>query len=101
MGHRPMDIEQTPSQTLSRPAELVQRAKQLAQLTNFQFGRGTVAMTTETSGSTMTIEDHDDDMIPSNGNGNGNGHIPRIEPAAPQMTMKTTAQKIEDFYGVK
>jgi chromosome partitioning protein len=39
MGHRPVDLEPTPSETLSRPAELVQRAKQLAQLANFQFGR--------------------------------------------------------------
>src|SRR5438477_11801750 len=44
MGHRPLDIEPTPMQGLSRPAELVQRAKQLAQLTNFQFGRGTVTI---------------------------------------------------------
>src|SRR5256885_12088964 len=42
MGHRPVDLEPTPTETLSRPAELVQRAKQLAQLANFQFGRGTV-----------------------------------------------------------
>src|SRR5437588_7819796 len=42
MGHRPVDVEPTPMETLSRPAELVQRAKQLAQLANFQFGRGTV-----------------------------------------------------------
>ncbi len=42
MGHRPVDLEPTPNETLSRPAELVQRAKQLAQLANFQFGRGTV-----------------------------------------------------------
>jgi chromosome partitioning protein len=39
MGHRPVDLEPTPVETLSRPAELVQRAKQLAQLANFQFGR--------------------------------------------------------------
>src|SRR6201996_4912247 len=39
MGHRPVDLEPTPTEKLSRPAELVQRAKQLAQLTNFQFGR--------------------------------------------------------------
>jgi chromosome partitioning protein len=39
MGHRPVDLEPTPTETLSRPAELVQRAKQLAQLANFQFGR--------------------------------------------------------------
>src|SRR5438874_8435592 len=43
MGHRPMDIEPAPSEKLSRPAELVQRAKQLSQLTNFQFGRNSVA----------------------------------------------------------
>src|SRR3984957_20524516 len=42
MGNRPVDPEPTPSESLSRPAELVQRARQLAQLTNFQFGRGTV-----------------------------------------------------------
>jgi chromosome partitioning protein len=39
MGHRPVDLEPTPAETLSRPAELVQRAKQLSQLANFQFGR--------------------------------------------------------------
>jgi chromosome partitioning protein len=39
MGHRPVDLEPTPTETLSRPAELVQRAKQLSQLANFQFGR--------------------------------------------------------------
>src|SRR3954447_1498040 len=39
MGHAPVDLEPTPNEKLSRPAELVQRAKQLSQLTNFQFGR--------------------------------------------------------------
>src|SRR5829696_4909301 len=46
MGHRPVDVEPAPSEksSLSRPAELVQRAKQLSQLTSFQFGRhGTAA----------------------------------------------------------
>src|SRR5207302_743742 len=42
MGHRPVDIEPVTSEKLSRPQELVQRAKQLAQLTNYQFGRHTV-----------------------------------------------------------
>src|SRR5438034_9313395 len=42
MGHKPVDIEPPPNEKLSRPAELVQRAKQLSQLTNFQFGRNTV-----------------------------------------------------------
>jgi chromosome partitioning protein len=39
MGHRPTETEPTPSEHLSRPAELVQRAKQLTQLANYQFGR--------------------------------------------------------------
>jgi chromosome partitioning protein len=43
MGHRPTDIEPVSTDKLSRPAELVQRAKQLAQLTNFQFGKNTIA----------------------------------------------------------
>jgi hypothetical protein len=43
MGHRPTDTEPTPSENLSRPAELVQRAKQLSQLANYQFGRHNLA----------------------------------------------------------
>jgi chromosome partitioning protein len=39
MGHRPLAVEPTAVEQLSRPAELVQRAKQLAQLANYQFGR--------------------------------------------------------------
>jgi chromosome partitioning protein len=42
MGHTPVDLEPTPMDKLSRPAELVQRAKQLAQLTNLQFGRNAI-----------------------------------------------------------
>src|SRR5688572_14523335 len=42
MGHRSAELEPVVTEKMSRPAELVQRAKQLAQLTNFQFGgRGT------------------------------------------------------------
>src|SRR5438132_998325 len=41
MGYRPTEIEPT-ADPMSRPAELVQRAKQLAQLTNLKFGRNTV-----------------------------------------------------------
>jgi chromosome partitioning protein len=36
MGHRPADVEPV-VETLSRPQELVQRAKQLSQLSQFQF----------------------------------------------------------------
>jgi chromosome partitioning protein len=43
MGHRPEEVEPISGETLSRPAELVQRAKQLAQLTNLQFGKTAAA----------------------------------------------------------
>src|SRR3954466_12443555 len=42
MGHRPLDVEPITSDKLSRPAELVQRAKQLAQMTTMQFGRTSI-----------------------------------------------------------
>ena len=38
MGHRPVDVEPVTNEKLSRPAELVQRARQLSQLTSYQFG---------------------------------------------------------------
>src|SRR2546423_6975796 len=49
MGHRPVEIPAAAGEKLSRPAELVQRAKQLAQLTNFQFGRNTIPATPATA----------------------------------------------------
>jgi chromosome partitioning protein len=45
MGHRPAVVEQAAPEPLSRPAELVQRARQLSQLANFQFGRTTITPT--------------------------------------------------------
>ncbi len=108
MGHKPVDVEPAPTEKMSRPAELVQRAKQLSQLTNFSFGRNTIT-------------------APA-GAGNGNGQAPAIaeQPiitanprititdedmpkmeapapvgAAPAPVAKTTQQKIEEFYGVK
>jgi cellulose biosynthesis protein BcsQ len=42
MGHTPAELEPTPMDKMSRPQELVQRAKQLAQLTNLQFGRNAI-----------------------------------------------------------
>jgi len=121
MGHRPVDVEPTPTEKsgLSRPAELVQRAKQLSQLTSFQFGRhGTAA----TGGGLATA------TAPA---GNGSATALMEPPAAgaavatmparalaaasaattpssngaqvqPQGSAeKSTAQKIEEFYGVK
>jgi chromosome partitioning protein len=107
MGHRPVDIEPTPDEKLSRPAELVQRARQLAQLANFQFGRGTTAgapPVVAQPAATAALVNFDPSpqlaipprlmvqpVAPANGNGNGQ-HAP---------VAKTIEQKIEEFYGVK
>lgn len=78
MGHRPAEVEVASGERLSRPAELVQRARQLAQLTNFQFGKGTVA-TPETTDAKSPI-------------------IAKTEIRT--NDTRTTEQKIMDFYGV-
>src|SRR4051794_8268681 len=115
MGHRPVEIEPALSgEKLSRPAELVQRAKQLAQLTNFQFGKNAVptipqpqpaaasvavaipaaAVASSTSTAVATMEPRL--SIP-----------PQQAVAQPMSTPisqgshKTTDQKIAEFYGVK
>lgn len=75
MGHRPADIEPTTNEKLSRPMELVQRAKQLAQLTNFQFGKNTIQTAPATTNGSAT--------------------------AVAEAPRKTTEQKLEAFYGVK
>lgn len=70
MGQRPVEAPAA-TEGMSRPAELVQRAKQLAQLANVQFGRVTAA------------------AAPAEAD---------AESPAPE---KTTEQKIEEFYGAK
>src|SRR5207237_5340057 len=55
MGHRPLDVEPISSDKLSRPAELVQRAKQLAQMTTMQFGRTSIA----SPATAAAVEGHD------------------------------------------
>ncbi len=78
MGHRPAEVEAVTTEKLSRPMELVQRAKQLAQLTNFQFGKNTIPSLAETTiPATATLH----------------SPVPEIR--------KTIEQKIENFYGVK
>ncbi|HEY0009175.1 MAG TPA: AAA family ATPase [Tepidisphaeraceae bacterium] len=74
MGHRPAEVEPATGEKLSRPAELVQRAKQLAQLTNFQFGKNTVQATMAADAAAA---------------------------AAVPADPKRTEQRIEHFYGVK
>jgi chromosome partitioning protein len=102
MGHRPVDIEPSPMETLSRPAELVQRARQLAQLTNFQFGRGTIAQpaqpVAQSAAAIATLEPmttSDRLFVPATRMQTG------MQSAAQPVAVKSTAQKIEDFYGVK
>lgn len=68
MGHRPVDVEPVNNERLSRPAELVQRARQLAQLTNFQFGKNSVPMSVAPSPggeAARAIE-----VVPQSGKGN-------------------------------
>jgi chromosome partitioning protein len=91
MGHRPTDVEPALGDArMSRPAELVQRAKQLAQLTNFQFGRAATppkgqpgpAPTTQPAmpspaGPRLVVAEASHH---GNGNGNGNGHKETAKP---------------------
>jgi chromosome partitioning protein len=80
MGHRPVDVEPASNERLSRPAELVQRARQLAQLTNYQFGRGTIKPATpaaiEPAATPVEVPQLAIASAGSNGNGHehGNGH---------------------------
>jgi hypothetical protein len=159
MGHRPVDVEPPTNERLSRPAELVQRARQLAQLTNYQFGRGTIKTPGEQAAEAASQQQSQQLVTAGgnahgggSGNGNGNGFAQfaemakaaaqpasfaasrRVESlsfgedeshdanepehAAPRSLgsglaarvdaaatapapVKTTAQKIEEFYGVK
>ena len=94
MGHKPVEMEATPSEKMSRPAELVQRAKQLSQLTNFQFGRTAIAPTSTTTAPTSQ---HLQQPSVTSSTPGQSAAPPRIDSVEP----KTTAQKIEEFYGVK
>jgi len=106
MGHRPVEVEPTSSDRLSRPAELVQRARQLAQLTSYKFGRPAQQILAQGANSephlTLTSDDDDDSNVMT---------IERDElldaPANVSMNMrmpmepKTIEQKIEEIYGVQ
>jgi chromosome partitioning protein len=107
MGHRPVDIEPVTNERLSRPAELVQRAKQLAQLTNFQFGRNTVPLNLSQSpaqpaAQAVASADLPHNPAPASSNGSGNGlGSGSASTTALAVVHRTTEQKIEEFYGVK
>lgn len=113
MGQRPAEVElAVKSDGLSRPAELVQRAKQLAQLTNYQFGRGTVvlsqpapaaaaapAATEQVASTSSRIADLLADVPTEALAPIAPPAVPAEQPQPP--VKKTTEQKIEEFYGVK
>lgn len=87
MGARPIEVEQASSDKLSRPAELVQRARQLAQLTNLQFGRNLVQQPAEvvSQNESVALRIAEAEEMPS---------------PLPSQAM-TTQEKIDAFYGVK
>jgi hypothetical protein len=118
MGHRPVDVEPETPDRLSRPAELVQRAKQLAQLTNFQFGRNAVATLPAANVIPVTASpvasvpsaarelSFDDGVDDEAFTGAVATSVAPARAATQSMAMvapaaKTTAQKLADFYGVK
>jgi chromosome partitioning protein len=102
MGHRPLDVEPITSDKLSRPAELVQRAKQLAQMTTMQFGRTSV----RSPATAAAVEEHAGGVAVAEAP--AATATTRTRPiAAPAMEISADArerqieQKIKDFYGVK
>ncbi len=117
MGQRPVDAEPEAAQTLSRPAELVQRARQLAQLTNYQLGRNSVTLNMNPSASVQA------EPAPAATQGFG-GRLNfdsaeaistlgafadmaalsdrgGVAVAQRPVRTKTTQEKIDAFYGVK
>jgi chromosome partitioning protein len=122
MGHRPTEVEATPTETLSRPAELVQRARQLAQLASFQFGsrnNAPVAPVTQSpaqepelvgaSGPSVELriaptevaEGNEEDYQGLQRTHAGASVALEEIPMTANTPAKTTAQKIDEFYGVK
>jgi chromosome partitioning protein len=85
MGHRPVEVEAPAAQEkLSRPAELVQRAKQLAQLTNFQFGGGRGFMP-----AAAATQPPASPAFGSNGNGSQVATATAPAPVAPSISPST------------
>ena len=96
MGNRPIDIELEPEK-LSRPAELVQRAKQLAQMTNIQFGRTAVAVAVPANRAAVAVMEAPAEAVQTI------EEIVQVEAeeiAAEQRAIETD-RKIEAFYGVR
>lgn len=123
MGARPAEVEQTPDK-MNRPQELVQRARALAQLTNYQFGKNavpTIPQAQPSNGGSMPSSMPSTPMTQPASAPAGTpsfagagmmrsaapapGSIHRIaassQLSAPPIAVRTTDQKLADFYGVK
>ena len=102
MGHRPVDVDVMAGDKLSRPAELVQRAKQLAQLSTAQFGRLNVTTSADVElendedggGVAVAATTAEEPRLLAN-------RIGTVERKSTPVRPKTTEQKIDEFYGVK
>lgn len=116
MGARPAEPEVAPDK-MSRPQELVQRARALAQLANYQFGRNavpTIPQQQSTGGMTIAPATTAPAMAPAMGTATASTAgiqriaAPAMQPvgqssavASTQPVVRTTEQKLADFYGVK
>jgi chromosome partitioning protein len=105
MGHKPVDVEPAPNEKMSRPAELVQRAKQLSQLTNYQFGRNTIPAAPSATPQAAGVQQHLEQPSTQPQQKISIGTMPTVVATAPPAPQKTQEeriqQKIEEFYGVK
>ncbi len=105
MGHKPVDVEPTSNEKLSRPAELVQRAKQLSQLTNFQFGRNTVqAPPAAQPAAQPMIQQHVmSATMDRSATADASAALvaQRSAIASEPEPVKITQRKLDEFYGVK
>lgn len=105
MGHRPVDLEPALDEKMSRPMELVQRAKQLSQLTNFQFGRNAVPNQASAAPASVASESAVATAVaPPMAKSPAVAMRPKLDLAIPAPAIadaKTTEQKLEEFYGVK
>lgn len=101
MGDRPAAVEAVEPEKMTRPQELVQRARQLAQLTNVKFGRGT-----SLAGGPSILAD---EVSASTATSNGRSVFASATaekssaatPAKPEPKSLSTAEKLDAFYGVR
>ena len=102
MGHRPIEVEAEPQHMISRPAELVQRARQLAQLTNVHFGRTTAAASPAQPAAAGTAVLEAPARVAQLKSAPAMETIAEADTEAQQAARdRATEQKIKQFYGVK